>query len=212
MTQKKNYKSTWSGTGLEQLAAPIDKLNRIKTVADAISKAANDITTATAATTNMSVAASLGDYSTVSTTGYKATAVSADDKAEAEALGVFAVAAATGDSATAVSSGCFGAAVSTGYYSAARGTGQYSVAVNSGHGSTAEAKGYSSVAVANGLEPRVRGAIGCAIVCTERYQDSNGLHPLRAVCAAIVDDDKIKANTWYTVKDGKFVEAQDDGD
>ena len=51
---------------------------------------------------------------------------------------------------------------------------------------------------------RVKGGIGCAICCTELDDDGNNV----GVAAAIVDGEKIKADTWYTVNNGKFVEAE----
>ena len=51
---------------------------------------------------------------------------------------------------------------------------------------------------------RVKGGLGCAICCTELDDDGNNA----CVVAAIVDGEKIKADTWYTVKNGKFVEAK----
>ena len=50
---------------------------------------------------------------------------------------------------------------------------------------------------------KVRGGIGCAICCTE--VDSFGKNI--AVAAAIVDGVKVKADTWYTTKNGVLVEV-----
>ena len=50
------------------------------------------------------------------------------------------------------------------------------------------------------------GTVGCAIVCCERGEWNGETFPLIAVKAAIVDGEKIKADTWYTLKDGEFVE------
>ena len=51
---------------------------------------------------------------------------------------------------------------------------------------------------------KVKGGLGCAICCAEIDDNSNNI----GVAAAIVDGEKIKADTWYTVKDGVFVEAK----
>ena len=50
---------------------------------------------------------------------------------------------------------------------------------------------------------KVKGGIGCAICCAELDSYGNNI----GIAAAIVDGEKIKANTWYTVKYGKFVEV-----
>ena len=52
---------------------------------------------------------------------------------------------------------------------------------------------------------KVKGDIGCAICCTEMDDEGNNI----AICAVIVDGKKIKADTWYTVKDRKFVEVKE---
>ena len=61
--------------------------------------------------------------------------------------------------------------------------------------------------MASGYESRVMGAKGCGIVCFERGEWNGETHPLLSVASAIVDGDKIKADTWYTVKNGEFVEV-----
>ena len=52
---------------------------------------------------------------------------------------------------------------------------------------------------------KVKGGLGCAICCTEldKYGKNIG------IAAAIVDGETIKADTWYEVKDGKFVEVKE---
>ena len=53
------------------------------------------------------------------------------------------------------------------------------------------------------ISGKVKGEIGCAICCTETDDEGNNI----AVCAAIVDGETIKADTWYKVESGKFVEV-----
>ncbi len=48
---------------------------------------------------------------------------------------------------------------------------------------------------------KVKGGLGCAICCAEVDDEGNNI----GIAAAIVDGEKIKANTWYTVKNGEFV-------
>jgi hypothetical protein len=52
---------------------------------------------------------------------------------------------------------------------------------------------------------KVKGEIGCAICTTEQDDDGNNI----AVKAAIVDGVTIKANTWYKVENGEFVEVEE---
>jgi hypothetical protein len=46
--------------------------------------------------------------------------------------------------------------------------------------------------------------MGCAICCSELDDGGNNI----GIAAAIVDGKEIKADTWYTVKNGKFVEVK----
>ena len=50
---------------------------------------------------------------------------------------------------------------------------------------------------------KVKGGKGCAICCAELDDYGNNI----CIAAAIVDGETIKADTWYTVKNGQFVEA-----
>ena len=52
------------------------------------------------------------------------------------------------------------------------------------------------------------GALGCAICAVERGEWDGEKYPIISIQAAIVDGRKIKANTWYMVKGGKFVEVE----
>ena len=53
------------------------------------------------------------------------------------------------------------------------------------------------------------GSVGNAIVCCERGEWDGNTFPLLAICSAIVDGEKIKPDTWYTVKNGEFVEVKE---
>ena len=52
---------------------------------------------------------------------------------------------------------------------------------------------------------KVKGGLGCAICGVELDDEGNNI----AISAVIVDGEKIKADTWYTVKNGKFVEVKE---
>ena len=52
---------------------------------------------------------------------------------------------------------------------------------------------------------KVKGGLGCAICCAELDDDGNNI----GIAAAIVDGEKIKADTWYTVENGEFVEVKE---
>lgn len=87
----------------------------------------------------------------------------------------------------------------TGYLGAASATGDLGAA---------SATGKAGVALAAGLECKAMGALGCAICCVERGEWNGKTYPIVAVKAAIVDGENIRADTWYQLKNGKFVEVE----
>lgn len=87
-------------------------------------------------------------------------------------------------------------------------TGDQGAASATGYQGAASATGKAGVALAAGLECKAMGALGCAICCVERGEWDGEAHPIIAVKAAIVDGEKIKADTWYQLKNGEFVEVE----
>lgn len=64
-----------------------------------------------------------------------------------------------------------------------------------------------SIAIATGIQSRAKGGLGSAIVLVERTTWNGYRYPLNNIKAAIVDGEKIKADTWYTLKNSEFVEC-----
>jgi hypothetical protein len=91
--------------------------------------------------------------------------------------------------------------------SAATNTGDWSAATNTGNWSAATNTGKDGVAVSWGRRGKTRGEKGCYLVLAE-YDDSNNL-----VCAKMekVDGERIKENTFYTLKNGEFAVAEEQG-
>ena len=96
----------------------------------------------------------------------------------------------------------------TGYQGAASATGYQGAASATGDQGAASATGKAGVALAAGYECKAMGALGCAICCVERGEWDGEAHPIIAVKAMIVDGEKIKADTWYQLKNGEFVEVE----
>lgn len=90
-------------------------------------------------------------------------------------------------------------------------TGYMAHAATTGDRAYAEVSGKESIASALGIEGKAKGALGCWIVCAEWENKNEGWH-IKCVKAAAVDGENIKADTWYMLKDGEFVEATDDED
>ena len=78
----------------------------------------------------------------------------------------------------------------------------YSGSASAGYRGSASA-GENGIACCRG--GKVKGGLGCAICCAEMDAEGNNI----AICAVIVDGKKIKVDTWYTVKNGKFVEVKE---
>ena len=97
-------------------------------------------------------------------------------------------------------------ATNTGDYSAATNTGDRSAATNTGYRSAAIVEGKESIALATGIKSKAKGKIGCFIVLTEWKEINNEYH-IVDIKSAKVDGENIKEDTFYMLKDGKFVEV-----
>ena len=127
--------------------------------------------------------------------GYYSTAGSSGNSSTAGSIGYYSTAGSSGDYSTAGSSGNSSTAGSSGYSSTAAATGAYC---------NAKADGKDSIAVVNGAFGKACGALGCYLVLTEYDDDGNMLLAKMAKVDGVV----IKKNTWYTLKNGEFVEVK----
>ena len=115
--------------------------------------------------------------------------------------------ATAGDSGAATA-GDYGAATA-GYCGAAtagdRGAataGDRGAATSRGKSSTGE----NGLSVARGKGVKAKGGLGSILVIAEEEQNSCKISSWKAV---VVDGVNIKADTWYTFKDGELIEAED---
>ena len=122
--------------------------------------------------------------------------------------GFRSVATNTDDSSEATNTGGYSLSANTGDYSKATNTGFRSSAINTGDRSWAEVAGDGSVAIVTGSDSRAKAGLGSAIVVVERGEFNGKTYPLINIKAAIVDGEKIKANTWYTLRNGEFKEVK----
>jgi hypothetical protein len=65
--------------------------------------------------------------------------------------------------------------------------------------------GKESIAAAIGINSKAKAAKGSWIVLSEWKQDKEDSWHIKSVKSANVDGKKIKADTWYSLKNGKFV-------
>lgn len=104
---------------------------------------------------------------------------------------------AAGDRESA-SAGEYGSA-SAGWYGSAS-AGDYGVSASRGSSSAGE----NGVAAARGKYAKVRGGIGSVLVVCVEKKDSYDIAEWKA---AVVDGERIRPDTWYTVENGEFKEA-----
>ena len=157
-------------------------------------------------TGDQSAATNTGDYSAATNTGNQSAATNTGDQSAATNTGYQSAATNTGDQSAATNTGNQSAATNTGNRSAATNTGDYSAATNTGDYSAAIVEGKESIALATGINSKAKGKIGCFIVLAE-WKEINHEYHIVDVKSAKVDGKNIKEDTFYTLKDGKFVEA-----
>jgi collagen, type I/II/III/V/XI, alpha len=104
---------------------------------------------------------------------------------------------AAGDRESA-SAGERGSASAGDYGSAS--AGDYGVSASRGSSSAGE----NGVAAARGKHAKVRGGIGSVLVVCVENEDSYEIAEWKA---AVVDGERIRPDTWYTVENGEFKEA-----
>ena len=151
-------------------------------------------------TGDCSVATNTGDYSASTNTGFRSTSTNTGDRS---------VATNTGNYSASTNTGNYSASTNTGFRSTATNTGNYSAATNTGDCSASSVSGNESFAIATGQLSKVKGALGCWIACAEWAENDNGTwHPIDFK-AVRVDGEKIKADTWYRLEEGKFIEVEE---
>ena len=149
-------------------------------------------------TGDQSAATNTGNYSAATNTGYQSAATNTGDQSAATN---------TGNYSAATNTGYQSAATNTGYRSAATNTGYQSAATNTGYQSAATVVGANSVALAWGIESKAKASLGSYIVLSEWEETEEG-YTLKSAKMAKVDGKKIKPDTFYMLKDGKFVEVE----
>ncbi|MEF2965082.1 hypothetical protein V3851_04495 [Paenibacillus sp. M1] len=159
-------------------------------------------------TGDQSAATNTGDQSAATNTGYRSAATNTGDQSAATNTGYRSAATNTGYRSAATNTGDQSAATNTGDQSAATNTGYQSAATNTGYRSAAAVSGKDSVAIATGYDSKAKGSLGCAIVVLERGEWDGDTYPLLAIKAAMVDGEIIKADTFYKLQNGEFVEAE----
>ena len=145
---------------------------------------------------------SSGNNAKIGSSGYSAQIGSSGNSAQIGSSGNFAKIGSSGDSAKIGSSGNFAKIGSSGD-SAKIGS--------SGDSAKIDISGNASVGAAIGINSIIKGAVGNWITLAEWAYDSDKQR-CAPVCvkSAQIDGQIIKADTWYKLTDGEFVEVADE--
>ena len=123
--------------------------------------------------------------------------------------------AATAGDSGAATAGDSGAATAGNYGAATAGDSGAATAGNSGAATAGNygaatsrgsvIVGKNGVGTVRGNGVKIKGGMGAILTCAVEKEDS---YDIETWAVAVVDGENIKADTWYTVKDGKFVECE----
>ena len=135
---------------------------------------------------------------------------SSGDVAQIGSSGYAAQIGSSGKYAQIGSSGDVAQIGSSGYAAQIGSSGKYAQIGSSGDDAIVICEKDHAVAACCGKRGKVKGPVGTWITLAE-YGDWNGEgYPCLCVKSAQIDGDTLKANTFYTLKNGEFVEVPDD--
>ena len=173
---------------------------------------------ANSATGDRSANSATGDHSANSATGdYSANSATGDYSANS-ATGDYSANSATGYRSANSATGNYSANSATGYGSANSATGDRSANSATGYGSANlstgedcknDAAGEANISVGWGRNNKCKGSIGSFLVLSEWGDWDGEKYPLLGAVMVRVDGEIIKADTYYMLKGGKAVEADD---
>ena len=144
---------------------------------------------------------SSGDYAKIGSSGYSAKIGSSGDSAKIGSSGDYAQIGSSGDYAKIGSSGDSAQIGSSGDYAQIGSSGDYAKIDSTGEDSVIMCAGNSSIAKAK---------VGSWITLAEwKWSDEKKRDVPVCVKTEYVDGENIKADTWYQLKNGKFVEVEE---
>jgi hypothetical protein len=189
-----------------------------------------------AASGDYSQLAASGDFSQLAASGYYSQLAASGDYSKLAASGDYSQLAASGDYSQLAASGDYSQLAASGHYSQLAASGHYSQLAASGDSSQLAASGHSSQLAASGhysqlaasgdyskLELNEVDSIGAAIgsdstikskkgnwitLAEWKFDENKNRYVPICVKSIQVDGKKIKADTFYTLKNGKFVEVK----
>ena len=141
---------------------------------------------------------SSGDYAKIGSSGYYAKIGSSGDSAKIGSSGDYAKIGSSGYYAKIGSSGDYAQIGSSGYYAQIGSSGDYAKIESTGEDSVICCAGHNSMAKAK---------IGSWITLSEWvYSEDKKRYIPKCVKTEYVDGERIKADTWYKLIDGEFIE------
>ena len=146
-----------------------------------------------------------------------------ESKGASSATGNYGASSATGNYGASSATGYYGASSATGYKGASSATGDYGASSATGNCGASSATGYKgassagdpeSVAVAWGYHGKAKGVLGAYLVLADWVGDEDdywhqNLWQLKGAKMVRVDGEIIKPDTYYTMKNGEVVEAEE---
>jgi hypothetical protein len=151
--------------------------------------------------------ATSGSYSKVATSGDSSQVATSGDSSQVATSGSYSKVATSGDSSQVATSGDSSQVATSGSYSKVATSGDSSQVATSGDSSKVALDSNDSVGAAIGIGNTIKGSVGCWITLAEyRYDyDLERYIPL-CVKSAQIDGVLLKADTWYKLSAGEFVE------
>ena len=167
------------------------------------------------ATDYRGVSAATGYYGSSLATERRGVSATTGDCGVSVADGICGVSVATGERGSSLATDYRGVSATTGYYGSSSATGNGGVSVATYCSGSSSAWGKNSIAVAWGYHGKARGVIGSYLVLGDWHGDENNcciprLLTLNGAKMVQVDGENIKENTWYTMKNGEIVEAEEE--
>ena len=160
---------------------------------------------AASATGERGAASATGERGAASATGWSGAASATGWSGAASATGERGAASATGASGAASATGESGAASATGWSGSASATGESGAASATGWSGAASATGESGAAICTGLNGKAKaGMYGCIALAWWNLSKSRQ----EMLVARVGTKKGLKTDTWYTIKDGRFVECK----
>jgi len=141
--------------------------------------------------------------------GYGSKNASSGDRSKNASSGDWSQNASSGDWSQNASSGDWSKNASSGDRSQNASSGDGSQNASSGDWSQIEMTGEHSVGVSAGADCKIKGIVGCWITLAEwDYVSRLGHSVPVCVKSEKIDGKNLKADTWYKLKNGNFVEAK----